>query len=194
MIEVPTKILSFLLKNTRPGSLERGRAGARRIRALLLLAAGLLALAGCSFYQPPFEFSNPNDLTIQLSTTAGHATITVDGDPADWAGIGAVISDPQGDVPKIAGETGLDAKAVYLAMDANYLYWRIDVWDGPISGVAFYDLSIGTPDRIAGTDLHLRCDAGIESSFTDEIDEAGNWLSQSPVAGVTIARGTVLEG
>ncbi len=195
MDDISTKILSFLLKNMPPRPVVgRGSRRGRLACRLLPLAIGLLALTGCSFYQPPFEFSNPYDPTIQLSATAGSATITVDGDPADWAGIGAVISDPQGDVPQISGESGLDAKAVYLATDANYLYWRIDLWDPPIDPAVHYELTISPPDGTAGTDLHLASIGGFANAISVELDASGTWLSEVPLSGVTVANGAVIEG
>lgn len=73
-------------------------------------------------------------------------TITVDGDPSDWSGIEPIITDSQGDG---LGGPGTDIKAVYLAKDDDFLYWRIDTQNGTFSfnpdtfigpGIVFYDL------------------------------------------------------
>ncbi len=55
------------------------------------------------------------------------ATITVDGDAADWSGISPARTDPQGD--DSMDYTGDDIKAFYLAQDSENLYLRLDLWE-----------------------------------------------------------------
>ena len=65
----------------------------------------------------------PEFAEIVIST----ATITVDGDPADWSGIDTLVSDPQGD--DSPAYTGDDIQALYIAKDSDNLYVRMDLWD-----------------------------------------------------------------
>ena len=68
------------------------------------------------------------------------ASITVDGNPADWSGIQPALTDRAGDA--YFGPTGSDITAVYLARDNTKAYLRIDVTNGPPDGgiirVSFY--------------------------------------------------------
>ena len=67
------------------------------------------------------------------STTPGlvipTATITVDGDAADWTGISPLVNDPQNDaVAYFSAYSGSDIKAIYAAKDDTNLYVRVDLW------------------------------------------------------------------
>lgn len=63
----------------------------------------------------------------QTPLTIPTATIIVDGDTADWNGITAAVTDPQGD--DSLSYTGADIKAIYLAKDAINLYIRLDLYE-----------------------------------------------------------------
>ena len=75
------------------------------------------------------------DAAIAFPFPVPTATITIDGLADDWTGITPLLDDPQGDS---SCATGSDIRSVYLARDADFLYWRIDTW----SGTFFY----GQPD------------------------------------------------
>ncbi|GEM_PF-6728419 len=77
-----------------------------------------------------------DDLTLFDLNLFPHATITVDGNGDDWAEIKPIIVDPQESaLADAALPTSQDITAVYVAVDDDYLYWRIDV-------VGNYDLAI----------------------------------------------------
>ncbi len=61
------------------------------------------------------------------------ATIMLDGNDADWAGITPLITDEQGDTTCDAAR---DLKSVFLAKDNDNIYWKVETWDGtyPPSG------------------------------------------------------------
>ncbi len=63
------------------------------------------------------------DLPMEIT----QATITVDGLASDWQGIVPVVTDLQGDC---SVGTGCDIKEVYVAYDNDYVYWRMDSYDG----------------------------------------------------------------
>ena len=54
-------------------------------------------------------------------------TVIIDGNPDDWSGINALVTDAQGD--DSSSYTGDDIKALYIAKDSNNLYLRMDLWD-----------------------------------------------------------------
>ena len=62
--------------------------------------------------------------------TVQDGSITIDGGPSDWNGVAPIVSDSPTD--SICGP-GTDIKAIYLAKDGNYLYWRVDTADGIFS-------------------------------------------------------------
>jgi len=69
--------------------------------------------------------------TATLTANIPTATIIIDGDVNDWAGISPFISDEPNN--KWTGDyslSGTDITNVYLAKDDNYLYCRIDIADG----------------------------------------------------------------
>jgi len=60
------------------------------------------------------------------------AQITIDGYDSDWAGVPPVETDPEGDEENLGFATipGSDLKAVYIAHDDTYLYFRMTMYDG----------------------------------------------------------------
>ncbi len=68
------------------------------------------AVGSWTFLSPPF-------------TLVPQATITVDGNSADWAGITPVGVDPAGDATLLSG---LDLTAFYISQDADNIYIRVD--------------------------------------------------------------------
>jgi hypothetical protein len=102
-----------------------------------------------------FDFVTFKEL---CSISIPNRTITVDGLPGDWVGIDPIVLDVQGD--SICG-TGTDIKAVYLAKDSNYLYWRVDTWSGTFDivgkgpGVVFYSVYEKTGEILRGIDAGI---------------------------------------
>ena len=74
-------------------------------------------------WQPPEVVSNETQ-------TVAPGTITVDGDPSDWAGLIMALDDPQGDS---SGGSGADIEHVYTAMDDTYAYVMVETYNYPIS-------------------------------------------------------------
>jgi len=84
-------------------------------------------------------------------------TIIVDGNPDDWNGISALVTDTQGDdSPSYIGD---DIKSLFIAKDTDYLYLRMDLWDsvntnfgnGPSPNEGIYQISVyndGPYDRM----------------------------------------------
>jgi hypothetical protein len=71
--------------------------------------------------------------TVQIP----YAQITIDGIDSDWAGIPPVDTDPEGDkASDSANIPGSDLKAVYIARDDTYLYFRMTMYDdGPTAAL-----------------------------------------------------------
>jgi hypothetical protein len=59
---------------------------------------------------------------------APFATITVDGDPSDWAAYDPAVEDPENDDPSLYD--GVDIKELYIAGDDDNLYMMFTFWDG----------------------------------------------------------------
>lgn len=74
-------------------------------------------------------FLRSNDVRAELPFFIPYANITIDGDISDWQGIPPAIIDQIGD--KLGDYSGTDIDKVYLARDDSYLYFRIDLADGP---------------------------------------------------------------
>ncbi|MCX6930062.1 MAG: hypothetical protein NT154_43655 [Verrucomicrobia bacterium] len=70
------------------------------------------------------------------------SNISVDGSPADWAGIQPAVTDPAGDA--YLGPAGSDITALYLARDSTNVYLRIDVANGPPDNPVSFNLSFYT--------------------------------------------------
>jgi hypothetical protein len=84
----------------------------------LIFACSVAGLAG---------ISGIAEAALDLEFEIPILTVTVDGNPDDWAGISPYISDDEGDSTQ--GD-GTDIKSLYLCQDNNYLYWRMDTWSG----------------------------------------------------------------
>jgi len=74
-----------------------------------------------------------NDLLFETGESmvvvdAPFATITIDGDPSDWAPYDPVVEDPMGDDPSVYG--GVDIEELYIANDDTTLYMMFRFWDG----------------------------------------------------------------
>ena len=61
-------------------------------------------------------------------TVIPNASITLDGNPAEWSGIDPVCTDAQGD--DNTAYTGADIKSFKFAQDSNYVYVMADFYDG----------------------------------------------------------------
>jgi hypothetical protein len=88
-------------------------------------------------------------LAYTFAPPSVRATITVDGNGADWPAIARVYDDATGDH---AGAPS-DVKAVWLADDADYIYLRIDTWSAH-DYAAFYNNTYLDTDLSAATGFH----------------------------------------
>lgn len=159
------------------------------------LVIGFL-VASCSFYAPPVVFNNPYDANQDTTSEIARRTITVDGNPADWSNILPMKLDAQSDWdnPDVA-PSGMDISAVFLAQDSTYLYWRMDVWDGPLSTTSSFSLYLSR-DIAGGRDVIGTGYNSDGSSYTnvDHFDSSDNWLSTDNIAVGSVAIATVVEG
>jgi hypothetical protein len=62
-------------------------------------------------------------------------TIIVDGDVSDWFGVAPLVTDPQNDQTGCPEE---DIKAVYVANDAEHLYFRMELYNELPEGVEIF--------------------------------------------------------
>ncbi len=83
-----------------------------------IVTVSLIILSGNCFSAVPLESKIP------------YKTIIVDGMNTgnEWDGVPAFFVDEQGD--SVCG-SGTDFKAIYFTKDDEFLYWRVDIWDGP---------------------------------------------------------------
>jgi hypothetical protein len=85
---------------------------------------------------------------VCLEYYASTATITVDGDAMDWAGISPIIVDSMGDGDLTSGS---DLWRIYVARDNQNVYARIDVANGTPSTTLYYAISFYP---------HFQCNTG----------------------------------
>jgi len=107
--------------------------------------------------------------------------ITVDGTGTDWTGISPIIEDKQNDTACGDDGEGSDLKAVYLAKDDQYLYWRIDTWSGAFQfeegefgrgpGIVFYE-----PSGLRGIE-HSIMGGPNNWSINKRYSSEGNWVN-----------------
>jgi hypothetical protein len=88
-------------------------------------------------------------LTYTFAPPSVAATITIDGNGADWPAIAKVYDDVTGDQ---AGAPS-DVKAVWLAHDADYIYLRVDTWNAH-DYAAFYNNTYLDTDLAGVTGFH----------------------------------------
>jgi hypothetical protein len=102
-----------------------------------------------------------------VTVTIGERTeyqISVDGDPADWHGIGPLITDPEEDAPS----RDSDMKALYVTNDDEYLYFMFESYaqetrshceiliDMDLDGKADHTIFIWTPDEPDGPATNVK--------------------------------------
>lgn len=93
----------------------------RMVQCGLALLRGALAMLQAHDWF--FDFKHLDHLDTPL------ATIVVDGDPADWAGIRPIHVDDHGDH---LGPDSADIYRVYTAMDATHAYLMLETYGAPI--------------------------------------------------------------
>jgi hypothetical protein len=161
----------------------------------LVAAAIAGVLAGCSLYAPPFAFNNVYDPNRDTASTIAVRTITVDGNVGDWGDNLPMSIDPQGDWDSPLGSgQAIDISAVYLAKDSAYLYWRVDLWDGPASNASSYGLNIWQGIENPTVSLTTRFDNGVVSCDIEYNDGMGQRLYSDPIPDATVAIGGAIEG
>ena len=75
------------------------------------------------------------------------ASINVDGNASDWAGINPFITQSSNNV----SQSGADISNVYLAQDSSFLYARIDIVNGPPSQSVTYQLYLQQPAGVTSS-------------------------------------------
>jgi K319L-like, PKD domain len=89
----------------------------RRLIVISLTVIGMIFMCGSVYAELIFNNQIPN------------GAIVIDGQSDDWEGINPIITDIQGDTT-LENTEERDLKALYLAKDENYIYWRIETWSG----------------------------------------------------------------
>jgi hypothetical protein len=94
------------------------------------------------------EDTNTVTLTATPQKSAGsiYASIVIDGAFSDWPADAQIWGDPSGD----NGTGASDIKAVWVANDADYVYFRVDTWNSHDFPNAFNNLYLDTD--LAGGD------------------------------------------
>lgn len=96
--------------------MKMNSANLKRVKGVLFAFIMLGLVLGTSCADNKAE-SDPSGCPCKLKT----ASITLDGDLADWAAIAPILSDPEDDG---------DLKAVYLAKNGDTLYLALEVYNG----------------------------------------------------------------
>ncbi len=134
-------------------------------RILLLVIIGMILL-----------FSN-NSVDATPNIPVSIASITIDGNFNDWLGIDPILEDPQWDS---TGGIGTDLKSMYLAKNDDYLFWRLDTWNGtfnvaeinaPMPLIQTYDESLtllGSISTITYGDVWTMKQYGLDGWFFTE--------------------------
>ncbi|MFH1496772.1 MAG: fibronectin type III domain-containing protein, partial [Verrucomicrobiota bacterium] len=114
---------------------------------------------GAVFDSTGFRYlvTSGSTITDELSAVLGYtfavpsvaATITVDGNGADWPAHAKVYDDASGDHASAPS----DVKAVWMANDADYVYLRIDTWNAHDYSANYNNTYLDT-DADAGTGFH----------------------------------------
>jgi hypothetical protein len=99
---------------------------------------------------PADERLSPQDSLGPLYSSERHRMfpfrrIAIDGDPSDWEGIKPFARDAVGDSE--AGRTGSDIAALYIAMDWDYTYIRLDLADGAPNEDNWYNVDSYVTER-----------------------------------------------
>ena len=95
-----------------------------------VVLASILALIGAVLVRNGRAIALVLAVTAILLTaaTVWAATIIMDGNLSDWAGISAIVTDPPGD--SSIGDPNEDITAGYVTADASSLYFRLDLVGG----------------------------------------------------------------
>ena len=106
------------------------------------------------------------------------ATITVDGDPGDWASLSPAYVDAQGD-----GTCGADTdiKSIYTAMDGTYAYVMVETYGVPINNAAVLEINF----QYDFQNVHTNIFGNNLSAWVNGDDY--------PINGYTVAWGNVME-
>lgn len=123
------------------------------------------------------------------------ATITIDGSASDWEGIPSMTTDADyGNTPPAA----IDIQKVFMAKDANYLYWMVETAAPPTGQAVTFAMTINKKATLAANNhfmyatLHQES-TGSVSYALQQYDNLGNLVELSTSsADATI--GSVVEG
>lgn len=117
------------------------------------------------------------------TTTNQPRTITIDGSFDDWAGLTPLFSNPQGST------NATDFKDVYVCNDANYIYFRVTLWE-PSDLLSWENnifmntdnnSSTGYQSGWGGSEMLIQSGVGYQEKNGNFNDDSGinglNWLS-----------------
>jgi YVTN family beta-propeller protein len=155
---------------------------------LLLLLPKTTPLAAVPISTPLSPGAIASDGLIYLPFIANQyrppTHISIDGDPADWAGYHVLITDPQGD--SFGG--GFDIAGVSALLNDRFLYVLIGTY-GPRQDYAQLDLDIVTDNRSFVVSIKP------DECWTGHLEETtgGQWKDVGEVAGAYIAGRQVVE-
>lgn len=152
---------------------------------ILLTLPIILFISGCGGENSGSSY--PENTTTQI------ATISVDGDPSDWASL-----TPLNTQPAHASLCGSDAdiKNIYTAMDSTNAYVMVETYGTPINPAALEINFNYKPGHHAApyedyADIHTNVSNLVLSVWTDvKLDGS---LDPYPVTSYTVARSNVFE-
>jgi hypothetical protein len=125
------------------------------------------------------------------------AAIAVDGSPTDWGTIEPILSDRIGDALPPPGSTqippGSDIKAVYVARDANSVYVRIDITNGPPASSLYFGVSFYTNATSQAGDRFVFINLVGFSSSVEKRRATGSGYHDFLASGVLAGQGNVIE-
>ena len=155
------------------GDLQMIQAGLEVFKALLLIQDG---------YDLDFDFAYLDHLDTP------HASITVDGNTNDWAGIQPLLVSPR-DVA--GGPANADLYRVFTAMDASYAYLMIETYGKPIDASVIMEVNVNYKPGQQWShgdfdDLHLNISGSQVQAWT-------NNFVVYPLIKPSVAWGSVLE-
>jgi len=108
------------------------------------------------------------------------ATISIDGDRNDWAGIQPAFVDEVGDEDPDADFAGADISELYLSKDNAYYYFMIRLFDGsPLENMLYVfwarqsQFTVGTPGDLY---THFNLSNGDPQINVHEVDEQGQYV------------------
>ncbi len=94
-------------------------------RTLIILSTLLIIFCFCGSGYADIGFESEKPIPA-----VDNEAIIIDGDFEDWEGIPVFLMDPRDDSTCAGDKDKTDIKAIYLAKDGTYLYWRMEMYNG----------------------------------------------------------------